>query len=196
MKIAIDIDGVLLDVVTPIIEIYNRKNNTSFKLEDFKHHDFHKTWGGTFQEAVDFVNKFWEMAEFLHLKPFPDSVRCVNELSKDHELIIVTNRPEAVKVKTEKQIHHHFPDIFEVIHFTSQYDKSAEDKKFTKSEILAKLGAEVIVEDCLELVLDLPENIRGILLDRPWNQGELPGNVIRVNSWEEVLGTINAFALQ
>jgi len=191
MKIAIDIDGVLLDVITPIMEVYNKKNGTSLKFEDFKNYDFHKTWGGTFQESVDFVNEFLEMAEYANLNPFPDSVKCVTELSKNHELIIITNRPEAVKIITEKQIHSHFPNCFELIHFTNQYDKSTEHKGFTKGEILSKLNADVIVEDCLEHILDLPKNVKGILLDRPWNQGDLPENVTRANSWEEVLGMIN-----
>ena len=191
MKIAIDIDGVLLDILSPIIEVYNRKNGTSFKFEDFKDYDFHKTWGGTFQEAVDFVDKFWEMSEFINLKPFPESVKCVSELSKTHELIIITNRPEVIKITTKKQIRSHFPNCFEFIHFTNQYNKSSEHHGFTKAQICSKLGADVIIEDCIEHVVDLPENIKGILLDRPWNQGNVPKNVTRVNTWDEILTIID-----
>ena len=46
MKIGIDIDGVLAELMPVLTRFYNREFGTSFDVSDYKYHDLEKIWGG------------------------------------------------------------------------------------------------------------------------------------------------------
>ena len=105
MKIAIDADDVLLELMRDLIAFYNRSNGTSFKYENHKHYGLYETWNCTPEEAVENVHNFYASQEFLHdLKPVPGAVEANNYLSEKHQLYVVTSRPKLIETATEYQI--------------------------------------------------------------------------------------------
>ena len=57
-----------------------------------------------------------------------------------------------------------------------------------KSDVCKELGVEVMIEDSLSQAKEIAPCVRKIfLLDCPWNQGDLPMNVARVYSWDEIV---------
>ncbi|MFX0010600.1 MAG: hypothetical protein ACFE9R_09815, partial [Candidatus Hermodarchaeota archaeon] len=69
MKIAIDIDGVLLDIIVEYCKIYNKRFGTNYQKKDIRNWDFFKDWNIT--EDVAF-NIFYEIYADSMNVPFID----------------------------------------------------------------------------------------------------------------------------
>jgi uncharacterized HAD superfamily protein len=65
--------------------------------------------------------------------------------------------------------------------------------KQSKEDLSIELGLNLFIEDSLSTAKKIAEKgIPVILLDKLWNQGELPENVRRVATWENVLVQIES----
>ena len=193
MKIAVDIDGVLADMMPALNDFYNRKFGTSFNVSDYKYHDLERTWGGTKKDAVKTVEEFFQSPNFMEIPPLAKSQESVLKLSKKHELFLITSRPENIKHRTLDFLQKYFPkEIKKVIH-TGQYVSSA--SSINKFDICAYEKADVLIEDCLEIAIDCSKRgLTTFLLDSPLNQlngdyskENIPQNLVRVKSWPEIV---------
>jgi uncharacterized HAD superfamily protein len=193
MKIAIDIDDVLLQFVPTMIKYLNATYKTNLTVEEFVSYHFWEVWGGTREEAIQKVNDFHNTSYFDQIPPVTGALEAVQQLKKNNELFIITSRPYYMIPKTQKCIDHYFPNSFKEIHFTNQY--SAEGSHVTKGDICNKLNIEVLIEDSLQFALDSCVPGRKVLLmNRPWNASpELPEGIIRINSWEDALAQISTY---
>jgi len=187
-KIGIDLDDVLADFHTGIMNYHNKVYGTSLKEKDFTTYLFNRIWGGSLQEAIQKVNDFHHSNYSEEISPISNSVESVNSLSKENELFVITSRPEFMKEKTEKWIKKFFGNSFSGIFFSSNHYSKAGGKP--KSQICKELEVSLLIDDSLDYINQCPTiGIRGILFgDYPWNQnGNLPENVVRVKNWKEVL---------
>ncbi len=186
MKIAIDIDDVLANFMHALIEYHNTIYKTNFTKEHFTSFDLSQTWGGTHEEAVDKVFKFYETEEFKNVGVIEGATEVVQALKQNHELVIVTARPEDLRSKTEAWISTHFPGLFSDIHIANRFSKSGPST--TKAELCEKHEVDMLIDDNLEYALECVTPQRKILLfNNPWNQHpELPIGITRVHSWEEI----------
>ncbi|MDD5416648.1 MAG: hypothetical protein PHU12_01595 [Candidatus Aenigmarchaeota archaeon] len=189
MKIAVDVDAVLLDLVTPFLDFYNERHKTSFETHMVKHYNFHKSFGGTLESEVALLMEFCTTEAFRNLTPVKGSVAAVKKLHKKHELIIVTSRNPGLKKLTEYQLNKYFPNCFDKIIFTNEHCGPQKGKS-KKAIIISKINPDIVIEDCLDYLLDLPKATKGILLNYPWNQNKLPKNVERAMDWKQVLEII------
>lgn len=193
MKIAVDIDGVLADMMPVLNDFYNRKFGTSFNVGDYKYHDLEKTWGGTKENAVEIVDEFFQSPNFSGISPIERSQESVLRLSKKHELFLVTSRPKSIRHRTLEFLQKHFPKgIKRVIH-TGQYVSSA--SSINKFDICTHEKSDVLIEDCLEIAIDCANRgLKTFLLDSPLNRlngqylkEDIPKNLVRVKSWMEIV---------
>ena len=69
MKIAIDIDGVLLDIIVRYCEIYNKRYGTNYKKNDVTKWDFFNDWNIDEETAFKI---FFEIYEDSRNVPFID----------------------------------------------------------------------------------------------------------------------------
>jgi uncharacterized HAD superfamily protein len=193
MKIAVDIDNVLSETMRNIVDFHNSTYNTSFKRDDFLHHGLWKTWGGTRDEAVAKIEKFFKTHHFDNIKPVLGAKDGVSFLKNDHDLCIITSRPDSIKEKTREWICKHFPEKFNDIHLSDYYDSSKKYK--SKGEICEDLDIDILIEDCIEYALGCAgKSTQVLLFDHPWNQTDnLPKNIHRVHSWEEIKNKISEF---
>ena len=53
-----------------------------------------------------------------------------------------------------------------------------------KVSVAEKFGISVFIEDAGQIAKAM--KIPVFLFDRPWNQGKLPANVLRVKSWSQI----------
>lgn len=196
MKIGIDIDGVLADLMPVLNRFYNREFGTSFDVSDYKYHDLEKTWGGTKEDAVRIVDSFFQSPDFAKIQPLVNSQESVLKLSRKHELFLVTSRPESIKHRTQDFLQKHFPKgIRKVIH-TGQYISDA--GSINKFDVCIREKADVLIEDCLETAISCAnKGVKTFLLDAPLNQlnsdydkKNLPENLVRVKDWSEILREI------
>jgi len=189
-RIGIDLDDVLADFHTPIMNYHNKMYGTSLKPEDFKTYSFNEVWGGTLEEAIRKVNDFQRSVYFSEISPILDSVTSIEALSKENELFVVTSRPLFTRERTEMWLNKFFKDKFEGISYSSNHYSRAENSGKTKSDICRDLGVSVLIDDSLDYLMQcLPLGITEILFgDYPWNQnGNLPSGIFRIKGWKEIL---------
>ncbi len=189
MLIGIDIDDVMADFISPLIEFHNRRYGTSLKADDFHSYRFSEVWGGTDEEGIRKVFEFCNSRYFAGIKPADGAVEAIGKLSKKFDLVSLTSRPVELEPKTLEWLEKYFPGIFaDKIYFAhNSYVNFGNRKK--KSEFCRDLNITFLIEDSLEYARECSEiGTRIYLLDKPWNRtGELEG-VIRVKSWDEIIG--------
>lgn len=191
MRVGIDVDDVLADFTKTLIRYYNNMYGTSLKINQFFSYRFWDIWGGTREEAIRIVQDFNNSLYFSQMQPISGAIKSVKSLVINNELIVITSREPKVVKETEEWIQRFFPNMFKGVYFTNnQYTGWGQIKK--KSDVCLELSIDLIIEDSLEYSMECAENgIRALLFDRPWNKTEnLPENVTRVYSWQEILKTV------
>lgn len=187
MRIGIDFDDVVADSMGVVIDLQNKKYGTSYKREDATSFNLENIWGGTKEEWQAKLDEFLSAKHHNSLNPMAGVIPAMDALKKmGHELYIVTGRSESYAVNTDPWIEKHFPDTFKGVHYANHLLDTSERR--TKASICKENGIEVIIEDHMRTATECAvAGIRALLLDQPWNQGELQPGVERVRSWEEIV---------
>jgi len=194
MLIALDIDEVLSDTLDMVNDFYNRKHGTSFKLEDFKTYEWKDVWGCELKDSIDewyaFMSEHGE-----NIKVSAGAIEGVKKLSEKHELVAVTSRAEDFEEVTKKWLEKNFSGAIKEVYFVNHYNKNG-GKQLKKSFFLKKIGADFFVEDHLDYAADCASvGIPVLLLDKPWNQGDLSEKIERVFSWNEIVEKVTRLDL-
>jgi len=187
MRIGVDIDDVLADFMFPLVNYHNEKYGTTFVRDDFTSFNLWETWGGTPEEAIDKVFQFYDSPDFHQIGIVAGASEALEVLKKNHELSIITARPEILRAQTIDWIERHFPNTFSEIHIANKFSKTG--PQLTKREICERNSIHLLIDDSIENAFQCANAERKILLlVRPWNQSEkLPASIIRVFSWEEIV---------
>ena len=187
MKIAVDMDEILCEYFETYLKFYNKKFNTHFKIEDITDYNIWNILGGTYEDTVENTALYHDSDIFKTIPVIEGAIKGIKKIKKKHQLVLVTGRPSNTKKMTQIWLNQYFPECFESVNFANHWSKSGEQLK--KSTFCKQLGAELLIDDCLEYAQDCGNNgIKVLLMDRPWNQVEsLSENIIRVNSWDEIV---------
>ena len=181
MKIAIDIDGVLLDIIIRYCEIFNGRYGTNYKKSDVIKWDFFSDWN--IDEETGF-KIFFEIYEDSQNVPFidKDASKIMKKLNERYDLDIVSARLPEYRASIRSKLDSH--DIKEGIQYTElillhhrPYD------------IKLKQNYDLYVDDNPNLVDPIKKlKDRTLLLyDQPWNQDSVcEKNVYRVYDWNDV----------
>ncbi|MCL4374935.1 hypothetical protein M1523_03690 [Patescibacteria group bacterium] len=188
MHIGVDLDAVLADLITPLIQYHNRVYQTNHRLSDHTVYDLSVLWGCSGQETLKRLHDFYVSPDFLAVKPLPGAKTGIAYLSSKHKLSLITSRPHSISALTNAWISQHFPNRFSAIHHTNWVAKNPREPRQKKSAVGQALGIDAMIEDALEFALDLSTaNIRVFLMDMPWNQtNRLPKNIVRIRHWKEI----------
>ena len=190
MKIGVDLDEILADFLSALIDYHNATYGTSLKREQFKSYRFWETWGGTRDEAIQKVYDFHKTPYFINMKPVAGSQEAIDILKETHDLVIITSRQDDVADATRKWVEQHFPGAFSEIYFANHYSQNGNSK--TKFQICDALNVDVLIDDSTEYALECLNSRRKILLfDCPWNKtAELPEGIQRIYLWKEIVDSI------
>ena len=190
MIIGFDLDDILLNFQDTLRGYHNIQYGTNLKREDDKVWNLWERWGCTPEDSKQRVFDFYEHEMHLNALPMPGSVEGINILKKNHQLFVITARPESIKGKTLKWLDKYFPQVFQQGVFTNLFYGDGNKRK--KSEVCKELGIEIFVEDAMHNAEDLAEaGIPILLLDAPWNQSEVKPPITRVYSWDEIMERLN-----
>jgi uncharacterized HAD superfamily protein len=191
MHIGVDLDNVLNNHYVEWINWHNTLSKQQFALEDIQDHDLSKLTGRTHQEEIAMMRIFEQSVYFSQLVPLPGAREGTELLAHSHRLTVVTARSLTIQPQTEIWIGRYFPERFSEIKFTNQAGSNGH--KTTKGEVCRKRGIELLIEDSREYAEECHQaGIPVLLLDYPWNQGNLPDRIYRVRSWEDIVATILA----
>jgi len=189
LKIGIDIDNVISDSYPAYIDRFNEVYQTNIRYEEIV--DFYyleKYWKENGRRKSFSIELLLHDEEFqLTLPPFNQAREIIRKWHKKGFLIhYITARPPFTEKVTKKWLRMHGFFAGATVDFCDYRS----DAKF-KKEVADKLDIDILIEDSKEIAETV--KIPVLLLDRPWNQGNLPGNVFRVKSWEEIDQFISLF---
>lgn len=207
MRIGVDCDEPLYDLVGPLLEFYNQRHNTRFARKDVTEYSLAVLWRCTRDQAIDETHRFYDNEQFLNLPVTQGAQAATKILSRKNELYVVSGRPTIIQNKTNYQIAKDYPGTFKRIVCTGQWSKekeASEEEKIDKMIVCKELQINTMIDDSLEDAIRLALNdVTVHLLDASWNQlknnqgllaryklRELPGNIHRHLTWLGIVSSI------
>jgi len=188
MRIAIDIDGVLIDLMVTYCEIFNEKYKTEYTKKDVKNWEFFRDWNITEEECFEI---FYQLYENSMKVPFIDdsAPEYMRKLNTMHDVYIVSARESQYKAQILKKLNYH--NVKKKIQYIALI--LLHHKPY---DVKINQDFDVYVDDNPNLAESISKMKERYLLlyDQPWNQNfYCKDNVIRVFNWKEVYETINEF---
>ena len=185
--ICVDIDGVLADFsagwTAHLSKVLNRVITPDLHTNYYIH-----TCIGISKEREEEIKEGWYTnGGFRDLPIYDGVVRGMNGLSKDFDIILVTARPVQEYRRIEVDTHQWLAKWGVPFNFISwgRYKIDQIQQEIWPAKV------RWFLEDRLMNAIDLAKNgVQVILFNRPYNQGETPEGVIRVDNWEEAIGII------
>lgn len=183
LKIMVDIDGVIWDIMHIFVEIYNKLYEENVKYEDIDQWYF---WS---QDR-------WDVVYPLTLPRIMEYPVIDKDISSH---LFILNRSYDINFLTKEQ--NPIGTIIEKLR-TIDIIKGREYNSIAKIEITDKkvnYETDIYIDDCPNMIddmLDYPTRVL-LLYDRPWNKNYKikSKNVIRVFTWNEIFKYINRVRL-
>lgn len=177
LRIAIDFDETLFPTLEKVIEIYNKKNNTTIDMSQITTYNLYDCLSENV--ADELLSLFVDKLTYNSLQPYKGSVKAIQSLaSKGHEIIIATATDTRNLEWKEKLLQRYFPFI------PKENLIRIHNKKL--------LNADVLIEDKLDnLIQTFAERI---CFNQPWNQDDKADyvySIYRVRHWSEITNIIN-----
>ena len=191
-KIGVDLDEILSDTLSPVLEYYNKIHHTSFKRDKFTTHNYWETWGGTKEKAMKLIDEYYQTDYFKNTKPLPGAFEALLKIKEfGYKLCVITGRSIGYEKQTKAWIDKYYPNIFSDIFFVNTFGKTDEISR-NKSEICNSLGIKIFIEDDPYYIEDCANaGIKVLYLDYPWNKEVNFKNSTRVYSWKEIAEKLN-----
>lgn len=175
MKIAIDLDGVVIDLVAELLPFLSKEAGRAVKPYHITQFDIGAALGLDREQ----MERVWALADrenvYGSAQPIPGAIDGLRALAH-HDLWFVTSRPEKLRGETETWLSRQGLVVEKLLH-------RMDGQKVTSQDSFG-----LLIEDKVEALVIHTSLIRyGLLLDQPWNQvANLPENVLRVCSWKEI----------
>jgi uncharacterized HAD superfamily protein len=193
MIIGIDIDDCLANFVTALNRWHNKTFNTNFKKSHYTNVAFPETWGGTFEEALDKVFRFYSSDDFKTIKPNRGAIEIIDQISQKHELYVITSRAHEIESLTHEWINCYFPNKFRSVIHTNQYNRNRIQMNKSKVDICKEIKANYLIDDMPKYITECANTeVSPIIFDQPWNRREMLPNIPRAKNWQEVLNHLNS----
>ena len=177
LRIAIDFDSTLFPTMEKVIEIYNKKHNTSLDISQITMYNLHDNFPADI--ADELIELFVEKEVYDYLQPYNGAVRAIKALvEQGHEIYIATSTDVRNMEWKEELLQKHFPFI----------PKNNLIRIHNKS----LLNVDVLVEDKLN---NLKSTFADkVCFDQCWNRDEKSDwvyDIYRIRHWGELNNIIN-----
>ncbi len=180
-KIHVDIDDTMADSTPAFINYIFEEHKIKLDKNNLGVHNY----AGQLQKFIDYYRSFEKSNFFEKILPIGSSPQIIKDLSKTHELIIVSGRPPHLKEQTIEWLERFFPSCFSEVHLVNQYPREGEIGG-SKHETSKKAKCDIAIDDDPETALKVHSlGIEVLLFDQPWNE-KLNNGIKRVFNWEEI----------
>ena len=182
MTIAIDMDNVLCNLQEVVVNLFNKRHNKNYTIEDFTDYDVAHILPKN--EAILMKNMYGEDNLYGNIKPLPGAQNTVEKLvNAGHQVYVVSDVIPKTYAEKVEWIRFYFPQIDEA-HIVAMKHKH-------------KFKCDLMIEDNLQNLLASPYYER-ICFDYAWNRkvSDYAYNIHRVSSWNEVWDIINKLDLE
>lgn len=188
MLIGVDIDEVLAATLPSFLAFFNKRRGTHFAVKDFHSYCWEDILGLPIAELAAEIRLFLAHGGAARIPPFPGSLAAVQELRRQHRLVVITSRwGEAVR-QSSPWLEKNFPSLIDGVYFSlNEFVPEESGGTLSKAEICSQLGVELMIEDSVSVALDCQSSgIPVLLLAHPWNRIALDWGLQRVASWAEI----------
>jgi len=166
MKILVDIDETLNNLIETILPIYNAKYQDDITTDDITEYNIHKFLK---PECSDIFKEFMSDDLIENLQVNNGAVEVLTELSQDNDVYFLTAaHPKSVLPK-HKWLQKHFP-FYHSDKLIICHDKGM-------------VAGDILIDDCIEH-LNKSSCRYTVLFSKPWNQN---------NKWGKMLSTIDSW---
>lgn len=180
LKICQDMDGVIFDLMSGFIDIFNKERNEHKTLNDVNQWAFYEDWGMTHDECFEIFDRIDQRKLKLLDPHVPEYLKILN---KRFQLDIVTLKP----IENEQIIREAL--VLNGIKKGIQYNELI-IKSYDIPDIKSKLDYDIYIDDSEKLAKTISQipHKRLLLYDSPWNKSiECNSHVTRVNSWKDIM---------
>ncbi|MGI6491125.1 MAG: hypothetical protein GX949_05425 [Peptococcaceae bacterium] len=181
MRVGVDIDGVLADSLSLWLKELNSYFNKSIEMPQTSLQDICVAYGIREEDLLAFMR---ERGSFFvtEPKPLPGAAHYLNEIKKNHDIFIVSARDEAFGKETREWLSKHNLPYDEIL-LLGDHDKTG---------ACLDNGLNVMIDDMLRISVEVSSaGVPVLLMDAPYNQGDLPDLVYRARSWREIYKIIS-----
>jgi uncharacterized HAD superfamily protein len=196
IRVGVDLDEVLVRLVIPLTNYYNKKYNTNILMTDYDGRTWDKIWGITGEQVNKVICEFSDTDEFSDLEPVPGVKESLLKLKKTKmfEFYIVTARSHRLYEKTYHWINKHFKkDTFSGFEFGNSHGQDTSYGKREKYEICKELNCSLLIDDDINHLIKCAKvDVTGLLFNF---QGEyswcninifIDDKIKHVTSWGEI----------
>lgn len=177
LKIAIDVDCVLNNLMEKTIEAYNTKYNSNLTMDNFTDYDVYNCL--PYEEAKNFIDLFIDESIVKALSPRDGAQKAIKQLiNKGHEIYFATST-------------HHITFPWKVEWIKNYFD-GFQEKNIICIGNKGLLHVDVLVDDCIDNLLSNFYFDR-VCMDFPWNRhvhDEAYG-IYRCHNWNEIIKAID-----
>ena len=181
MKIAVDIDGVILDLVIKVCEIFNGLYNASYTRNDVKRWEFYKDWNIPEETVYEIFERAYE--ESMTIPLIDNQIPLIlQEINTAYHVDLLTARTKSFETQLLRRLNslHIKPGShYENLNYV---DPKPYDLKLY-------LDYDIFIDDNPNFVKSIkkfPDKIV-YLYDQPWNEDiKENSNVKRVYTWKQI----------
>ncbi|MBO8168137.1 MAG: hypothetical protein H0Z35_02990 [Thermoanaerobacteraceae bacterium] len=182
MRIGVDIDGVINDILSICVDRLNTFFGANLTTDDITDYEFAQSYNVSREKIVEFFIKE-ENNILREVQPQQEAAAVLGRLTARHEVILITARTAAQRLITEEWLKEH--------HIS--YDRLVTVGSNDKREACLREGIDILIEDRLENALMINSlGIPVLLMDAPYNQGELPDGIVRVTGWQDIAAKLQS----
>ena len=191
LVIAVDCDDVLVRTTPYFVHAYTQTYGGAVTL-DRAHDADYGMWGTDKLTLEKRLAELMETDEYKSISPTAEEVEVLSEMSRHHELHVITARRPHERELTQHMLDTYLPGVFtslELVGFTG-----------SKGEVCQRIGADVLIDDNLRHLEDavregLPQSGALLFGDYPWTAYEsIPEGLTRCLNWADVAKEIQDLA--
>lgn len=177
MKIALDVDGVLADIIYAWLNEYNVMHGTSMTKADIVQWDFWKELGFDQYRFFEELSKCW--SRWIEVPPMEQGVaRAVAKLHSVGVVDIVTARDADSTEYVKKWLEHNEIKYNDYVAVMTGREK-------------ADLDYDIFIDDSPHNVVRIASKAKNaILYDQPWNKTVNDSKIVRIKRLEEAVSVI------
>ena len=191
-NIYLDIDDTLADHTSEFVNYINEKYKINLNKNELKDHDCRNLLFSKFNLHSEIFREFHKSSNFKKINPMDGSLSIITDISKFHNLFLITGRPFDLKDVTENWVSNFFPNCFSNLYITQQFPNDGEIKGPNKLEICQKLKCSIAIDDDPLTALKMANDGMSVLLfDQPWNKDIEHEKITRVFNWQQINNLLN-----
>ena len=187
-KIAVDIDGVIVDFVGSFLDFCNFRLGTNHRYEECTRHNFPKVLGLDQKVAANLLSDYEDVYDVVNAPIIEEARVALTTLDDRYQLVSITSRRPRFEKTTREFFIHHFPFIEPFFANGHSNPYSGGPDRVSKSRMAERLEALCLIEDSEDELMSWDsDSVQPICYAQPWNAciAETHPHILRA-TWPEL----------